>query len=232
MSLCCSATCNPIRVCNSEMWESKEVWPLLLFIFTHSDPIVRVSFSVRAISYPFDPLVCLFRRMTWCMWRRSRTICLSLAFVTVSLHLLLALVTLSIPHLPCDAPLPPEMSFRVLAHNANASARDGGHGEPPTDAIQGDSSSQDCRRGAKVNVQRLPYKRLTRKGDERATENNTESNANQMERWESDMLKLKALFDHPLYNTPRPAAPEDDWLLKVKPKTKPSQRSSQMWSAL
>ncbi|XP_043971489.1 extracellular serine/threonine protein kinase FAM20C-like [Gambusia affinis] len=170
-------------------------------------------------------------RMTRRMWRRSRTICLSLAFMTVFLHLLLALVTLSIPHLPCDAPLPPEMHFRVLARNANASARDGGHAEPPTDALQGNSSNQDGRREAKVNVQRLPYKRLTWKGDKRATENNTESNANQTERWESDMLKLKALFDHPLYNTSRPAVPEDDWLLKVKPKIKPSQRSSQMWES-
>ncbi|XP_054896857.1 extracellular serine/threonine protein kinase FAM20C-like [Poeciliopsis prolifica] len=169
--------------------------------------------------------------MTWYMWRRSRTICLSLAFVTVFLHLLLALVTLSVPHLPCDAPLPPEMHFRVLARNANTSARDGGHVEPPTDARLGDSSNQDGRREAKVNVHRLPYKRLIWKGDRQETENNTESNGNQTERWESDMLKLKALFDHPLYNTPRAAVAEDDWLLKMKPKIKPSQRSSQMWES-
>uniref|UniRef100_A0A3B3CBD8 Family with sequence similarity 20 member C, like n=1 Tax=Oryzias melastigma TaxID=30732 RepID=A0A3B3CBD8_ORYME len=53
--------------------------------------------------------------------------------------------------------------------------------------------------------------------------------ANQTERLESDLLKLKALFDHPLYNMPKPSIPEDDWLLKVKPKGKQSERSSLMW---
>uniref|UniRef100_A0A3Q2UA59 Family with sequence similarity 20 member C, like n=1 Tax=Fundulus heteroclitus TaxID=8078 RepID=A0A3Q2UA59_FUNHE len=43
------------------------------------------------------------------------------------------------------------------------------------------------------------------------------------------MSKLKALFDHPLYNMPRPAVPEDDRLLKVKPKGKPIEKSSLMW---
>ncbi|KAM4750013.1 dynein heavy chain domain-containing protein 1 [Anableps anableps] len=165
--------------------------------------------------------------MTWCMWRRSRTICLSLAIITVFLHLLLVLVTLSIPHLPCDTPLPPDRHFRDLAHN---SERVGGHAELPTDTLQRDSSNQDGEGEGKINVQRLPYKRLTLKGDKHAL-NNTVNAANQMERWESDLLKLKALFDHPLYNMPRPTVTEDDWLLKVKPKIKPSQTSSQMWKS-
>lgn len=44
------------------------------------------------------------------------------------------------------------------------------------------------------------------------------------------MSKLEALFDHPLYNMADPHIPEEDWLLKVKPKVKASEKSSQMWS--
>ncbi|KAF7217826.1 extracellular serine/threonine protein kinase FAM20C-like [Nothobranchius furzeri] len=57
------------------------------------------------------------------------------------------------------------------------------------------------------------------------------SGADRSGSWESDLLKMKALFDHPLYSTPRPAVPEDDWLLKVKPKVKASEKSSLMWKS-
>ncbi|MEQ2241249.1 hypothetical protein ILYODFUR_023474 [Ilyodon furcidens] len=169
--------------------------------------------------------------MTWCMRRRSGTICLSLAFITIFLHLLLALVTLSFPHLPCDSPLPPKTHFRDLAHTSYTSVGVRGLAEPPTDTVQRDSSNQDGEREAKRNVQRLPYKHLISKGGKHALNNNTVRVGNQTEPWESDLLKLKALFDHPLYNMPRPAVPEDDWLMKVKPKVKPIERSSQMWES-
>lgn len=163
------------------------------------------------------------------MWRRSRTICLSLAFTTVFLHLLLALVTLSIPHLPCDIQLPPKTHFRDLATDASVRVR--GHAELPADALQKESSNQDGEREAEIIAQRVPHKRLTLRGDKHAANNDTVKAANQTERLESDLLKLKALFDHPLYNLPRPAVTEEDILLKVKPKIKPSQRSSQIWQS-
>ncbi|CAL8287833.1 unnamed protein product [Arctogadus glacialis] len=41
--------------------------------------------------------------------------------------------------------------------------------------------------------------------------------------------KLQAFFSHPLYNLPSPAVPEEDWLLRVKPKAQPSKESSLFW---
>ncbi|KAM4584776.1 extracellular serine/threonine protein kinase FAM20C [Odontesthes bonariensis] len=151
--------------------------------------------------------------MTWLMHRRSRTICLCLAFITIFLHLLLALVLLSSHHLPCEPPLPPRIHvLRDLALTNTNSAGIRGLAEPPTDTIKKNSSYEDAKKDAKGQVQSLSYKSLSVKKS-----------------LESDLLKLEALFDHPLYNTPKPTIPEDDWLLRVKPKVKPSERSSQMW---
>uniref|UniRef100_A0A672ZHQ4 Family with sequence similarity 20 member C, like n=1 Tax=Sphaeramia orbicularis TaxID=375764 RepID=A0A672ZHQ4_9TELE len=51
------------------------------------------------------------------MRRRSRTICLYLAIITIFLHLVLVLFSASMYHLPCDPPLPTRMSIhRELAH--------------------------------------------------------------------------------------------------------------------
>ncbi|XP_069545654.1 extracellular serine/threonine protein kinase FAM20C-like [Brachyistius frenatus] len=145
--------------------------------------------------------------MMWRMCRRSRTICLSLAFITVFLHLLLALVSLSIYHQPCDPPQTPRTHIlRDLARTNSISAGVRGLAEPPTDNAQRHSSNKDAKKDAKGHVQTLSDKGLS-----------------------SDLSKLEALFDHPLYNTLSPAVPEDDWLLKVKPKLKASEKSSMMW---
>ncbi|XP_072240770.1 extracellular serine/threonine protein kinase FAM20C-like [Leuresthes tenuis] len=173
--------------------------------------------------------------MTWRVRRRSRTICLSLAFITIFLHLLLALVLLSTHHLPCDPPLPPKIHvLRDLAHtNTTSSAGIRGSAELPTDTLQKDSSHEDAKKDNKGQVHSLSYKSLSVKEDKNtpATMATTESrySASQTESLESDLLKLEALFDHPLYNMPKPTIPEDDWLLRVKPKVKASERSSQMW---
>uniref|UniRef100_A0A665SV34 Extracellular serine/threonine protein kinase FAM20C-like n=1 Tax=Echeneis naucrates TaxID=173247 RepID=A0A665SV34_ECHNA len=116
----------------------------------------------------------------WWMRRRSRTICLSLAFITIFLHLFLALVSLSTYHQPCDHSLPPKTTFvRDLARTNHTAVGIRDVAEPPAG--------------------------------------------------NSDLSKLEALFDHPLYNVPSPPVPEDDWLLKVKPKIEASEMSSQIW---
>ena len=171
------------------------------------------------------------------MWRmrcRSRTICLSLAFVTVFLHLLLALVSLPTYNEPCDPPLTPRKHIlRDLAHNDYTSVGISGPAEPPT---RRDSSNKDASKDARGPVETLsgvglPVKEeayasvdmpvdVGRHGTERAAP------------VEPDLSKLEALFDHPLYNMPPPPVPEEDWLLKVKPKVKASEKSSQMWSVI
>ncbi|KAK5898687.1 hypothetical protein CesoFtcFv8_008239 [Champsocephalus esox] len=49
---------------------------------------------------------------------------------------------------------------------------------------------------------------------------------------ESDRRKMEALFDHALYNMPGPPVPEEDRLLKVKPRVHSSDKSSQMWASV
>ncbi|KAM9770129.1 extracellular serine/threonine protein kinase FAM20C-like [Menidia menidia] len=162
---------------------------------------------------------------------RSRTICLSLAIITIFLHLLLAIALLSTHHLPCDPPLPPKTHFLKDSGctNCNTVGVKGPAG-PLTDTIQKDFSSKDAKKDTKGQVKKLSYKSWPVKGGRPApVATATAQGHNQTESFESDLSKLVALFDHPLYNIPKPTIPEEDWLLKVKPKVKASERSSQMW---
>ncbi|XP_029359475.1 extracellular serine/threonine protein kinase FAM20C [Echeneis naucrates] len=142
--------------------------------------------------------------MMWWMRRRSRTICLSLAFITIFLHLFLALVSLSTYHQPCDHSLPPKTTFvRDLARTNHTAVGIRDVAEPPAGNAKKDPE------GHPSVWPPLDAKRA--------------------ESLESDLSKLEALFDHPLYNVPSPPVPEDDWLLKVKPKIEASEMSSQIW---
>lgn len=169
-----------------------------------------------------------FSWMSWSMRHRSRTICLSLAFVTIFFHLLLALVSLSIRHLPCDAPLPPRTHvLRDLAH-ANTSKGIRENSELSAGNIKREASYEDGEKDLKSNA--FPSQTVPVKGNKNTIPLQMAKGRHGNESLESDLLKLKALFDHPLYNMPMPAVPEDDWLLTVKPKVKKRARSSQMWS--
>uniref|UniRef100_A0A3Q3WYT6 FAM20 C-terminal domain-containing protein n=1 Tax=Mola mola TaxID=94237 RepID=A0A3Q3WYT6_MOLML len=158
------------------------------------------------------------------MRSRSRTICLSLAFVTVSLYLLLALVSLSIHHQPCDPSRWPQTHIlRELAHTNSTSAGTSG---PTYITHGGDSSLKDDSKEAKDSVRALSDALSSVKRGKNASVNTT---ADHTESVESGLSKLEALFDHPLYNMPGPPVHEDDWLLRVKSKVKASEKSSQMW---
>ncbi|XP_034442410.1 extracellular serine/threonine protein kinase FAM20C-like [Hippoglossus hippoglossus] len=159
--------------------------------------------------------------MMRCLRRRSRTICLSLAFITVFLHLLLALASLSIYQLPCDSPPSPNI-LRALARSSFAPTGLSGLADPPADTTQRDSSDVDASKDGKGRVGTAPAS-VEVAGSRGHHDNNG------AEPLESGMSKLEALFDHPLYNTPGPAVLEDDWLLRVKPKVKAAEESSQMW---
>lgn len=160
-----------------------------------------------------------------------------MAFVTIFLHLLLALVSLSIYHQPCDPPLPPRtQNLRDLALTNYISVGISSLAESPTDTTQRDSSNLDAKKDAKGHVQTLPGKGLSVKENKKASMNMTVSyfrdGASKAEPLEFGLSKLVALFEHPLYNMPSPPIPEEDWLLKVKPKVKAREKSSQMWSVL
>ncbi|XP_078022513.1 extracellular serine/threonine protein kinase FAM20C [Epinephelus lanceolatus] len=172
--------------------------------------------------------------MMWRMRCRSRTICLSLAFITIFLHLLLAFVSLPIYHQPCDPPLLPRTHIlRDLAHTDYTSMGIRHPAEPLTDTRQIDYSDKGASKDAKGHVQTLSDVGLS-VTERTYTSMDTPVNVgrygiNQAEPVESGLSKLELLFDHPLYNMPSPPIPEGDWLLKVKPQIKASEKSSQMW---
>ncbi|XP_061840660.2 extracellular serine/threonine protein kinase FAM20C-like [Nerophis lumbriciformis] len=155
-----------------------------------------------------DGLPC--KAMMWRMCRRSRTICLSLALISIFLHLLLALVSLSLYRQPCDPPLTPWT--HVLKRLVNKSGSSTGIGGPTISP-----TSTENRVGTPRN------KLLSGKSEGIAP-----VKAPLAEQLAAGLSKLGALFDHPLYDVPTTAMHEDDWLLRVKPKRK-SERSSQMW---
>ncbi|KAK5873344.1 hypothetical protein PBY51_018392 [Eleginops maclovinus] len=164
---------------------------------------------------------------------RSRTICLSLAFFSIFFHVLLVLVSLPIYQQPCDPLLHPRTNIlRELAHSEQSSVGSEGPAETSTErqASSKDASkdaSTDASRDAKGGELTLSDGGVSLKGgrfgamDVAVTE--------RAGRLESDQKKLEALFDHPLYNMPSPSVPEEDRLLKFKPKVQSSEKSSQMW---
>lgn len=189
-----------------------------------------LSLLPSLLSPPLTQSLSPLCRMMWRMRRRSRTICLSLALISIFLHLLLALVSLSSYHQPCDPPPPLRTQFlRDLARTNYTSTDVGSPAELPAHTTQRDSHiGLNASKGAEVHTQALPD--LSVNGAE-----NADTLAAAVERDEalvSTLSKLEALFDHPLYNLPSPPIPEEDWLLKVKPKLKASEKSSQMWSVL
>ncbi|KAJ4920671.1 hypothetical protein JOQ06_005142 [Pogonophryne albipinna] len=151
---------------------------------------------------------------------RSRTICLSLAFFTVFFHLLLVLVSLPINQQSCDPPLTPRTNIlRELANKDQSSVGSDGPAEASTGR---QASSKDARMDSRKDASKD-----TRGGfDPMDVSSVTERSL------ESDQRKMEALFDHPLYNMPGPPVPEEDRLLKVKPRVHSSDKSSQMWVSL
>lgn len=220
------------RPCSSFCW--------LCFAFIAPHHMASLIFSQHVLknlshhsffSSPDPPLSTV---MMWRMRCRSRTICLSLAFVTVFLHLLLALVSLPTYNEPCDPPLPPRTHIlRDLARNDYTSVGISGPAEPPT---LRDSSDKDANKDAKGHVETLSGVGVSVKEAKYDSMdmpvNVGRYGTNRAAPVESGLSKLEALFDHPLYNMPTPPIPEEDWLLKVKPKVKASEKSSQMWSVI
>lgn len=155
---------------------------------------------------PFLPLLLVSRRMMWRMRRRSRTICLSLALVSIFLHLLLMFVSLSLYHQPCDPP--PLTQTPFAKHLANKSYGFMGA------AVVAESTDGPQRHSPGVPLDHFQGGRIK---------------AAIVEPLASSLAKLQALFKHPLYNAPTSAVQDEDLLLKVIPKLR-SERSSQMWS--
>ncbi|XP_062311759.1 extracellular serine/threonine protein kinase FAM20C-like [Osmerus eperlanus] len=213
--------------------------------------------------------------MRWSTRRCSRTICLSLAFSSVLLHLLL----LSLPVLqpPCEPnPAPRSQSLRALGANhvyrGSQDHLDSGPPEPShaspdrwplkrmdvqidpfqvldmETAVNMEAGLEEAElEEAELHEAELEEAELDEVGlEEEALEQEAleeaeleearleearleEARLEEARLEEAGLSQLEELFDHPLYNLPGPPLEEDDWLLKVKPKLRASEKSSQMW---
>lgn len=157
--------------------------------------------------------------MIWRLRSRSRTICLSLAFVTASLYLLLLLASHNIYLRPCDTLLPPKT--HILRDLARRNFSSVGVND------QAGAAPRDSSRKVKDHAEALSDGTTA---SAKAPDSAGRYGAEPPESVESGFSKLEALFNHPLYNLSQPPIPEEDQLLKVRAKVKASMRSSQMWS--
>ncbi|XP_056157623.1 dynein heavy chain domain-containing protein 1 [Lampris incognitus] len=171
--------------------------------------------------------------MRWYVCRRSRTLCLSFAFATVFLHLLFLLVSFSARRHPCDpqSSSPPAKTdiFRGPAHAGFYSTGVSGIAKPPVDTAERDVSDT----AAGGDPEEPPAARKAdaegRRGGGGHASLDTAAEAGQSGHKTRGPTKFEALFSHPLYNMPVPPVPEEDMLLKVKPRPKTGDRSSQEW---
>lgn len=126
--------------------------------------------------------------------RSTRSIYLSLACLSLTIHLLLAFFCLSILQTACI--LPPSYSARdpvPVQHGSRPSPLDG-------------EQHQTTAQGRRPAEEGPPFG---------GTEKKFTSSGKAAEEVKG-RSKLEALFRHQLYNQPRPQLLEDDWLLRVK----------------
>lgn len=133
--------------------------------------------------------------------RSTRSIYLGLAFLSLALHLLLALFCLSVLQTACVLPTSSSSSSSSLRtdtqrHQSNTSSS---HKLP---------TSPQNEEHHKLNAV-LHHK-------ERDSLSGTTEREKKLIQKVNGRSKLEALFEHPLYNLPRPELQEDDWLLRVK----------------
>ncbi|XP_061086505.1 extracellular serine/threonine protein kinase FAM20C [Conger conger] len=146
--------------------------------------------------------------------RCSRPLCLLLACLSLALHLLLALLSLSLFQTTCGPPPHPRTeSLRALVDTSLT---------PP------EAGSLDTGAGRGGSSARLPpgHSAPPLEGGPIASLNMAAKMDRLGKSVGAGLPKLSALFSHPLYNLPRPALHEDDWLLKVKPKVQASDGDS------
>ncbi|XP_031666902.1 extracellular serine/threonine protein kinase FAM20C [Oncorhynchus kisutch] len=184
--------------------------------------------------------------MRWCTRRRSRTVCLSLVVASLSLHLLLIILSRSVYQNHCDAPSPRQTHLHTLRAlvDTNYTSRmldnHASYAKTPPDTRKVNSSHMDSNGPQKMSEKdAVTTKMAVKVGHGHKEEGPVDTHTMTVRVGKfgsmgikpmgSGMSKLEALFSHPLYNMPTPPIHEDDWLLKVKPKGKARETSTQMW---
>ncbi|KAJ8406689.1 hypothetical protein AAFF_G00296050 [Aldrovandia affinis] len=162
-----------------------------------------------------------------CLHRCSRPVCLLLACLSLALHLLLALFSFSVNQTSCSPqPRPGTQSLRAVA-GTNFTSLEAGSAKRDPDAGRGGSPPLSASR----DHQEVPAQLHAGSRDSPLEERLGSLNrVGRLALPGASLSKLQALFSHPLYSLPRPPLQDDDWLLKVKPKVKDSNRdSTQDW---
>ncbi|XP_062404509.1 extracellular serine/threonine protein kinase FAM20C-like isoform X2 [Sardina pilchardus] len=171
--------------------------------------------------------------MRWCTRGRVRTLCLGLACLSVLLHVLLVMLTLSVYQTPCEphSQLPGE-TIRALA-DPNAAPRSDSHGKAPSDPRQPGVSSRDVSGDHKMAAQTREESSAVKQGGIVEPLGETVKvkpvSSPELQPLKPNLTQLEALFAHPLYNLPGAPLQEEDWLLRVKPKVKENELDSPQW---
>uniref|UniRef100_A0A7N8YEH4 Family with sequence similarity 20 member C, like n=1 Tax=Mastacembelus armatus TaxID=205130 RepID=A0A7N8YEH4_9TELE len=144
--------------------------------------------------------------------RSTRSIYLSLACLSLALHLLLAFFCLSVLQTACVLPTSSSSSSipkadtlhrQPVFHASSSSAASSSHKLPTSDKHH------------KLNSNTWHHVGKGSLG-EAAEQEKTLIGAGKVIQKVKGHSKLEALFRHPLYNLPRPEPQKDDWLLRVK----------------
>uniref|UniRef100_A0A672Y319 FAM20 C-terminal domain-containing protein n=1 Tax=Sphaeramia orbicularis TaxID=375764 RepID=A0A672Y319_9TELE len=147
------------------------------------------------------------------MGRSTRSIYLSLACLSLALHILLAFFCLSVLQTAC---VPPTSSSSSSA-SSSIPRKDTHHHQlvsNSSSSLKPSPSSHEEQH--KLNASTLRHKwKDSRFGEEKEGEKKPSRGGNGIQKVR-DQSKLEALFKHPLYNLPHPELQEDDWLLRVK----------------
>ncbi|KAM9746083.1 extracellular serine/threonine protein kinase FAM20C-like [Menidia menidia] len=148
----------------------------------------------------------------------TRSICLGLACLSLSLHLLLALFCLAALQTTCVPPTPSSSASSPV---------------PRTDTLHHRSVSHSSSSSAASSSKKLPTVPQTeeRKVAPSIFDHEELGSFSDAARAGEPNLtgpsKLEELFKHPLYNLPRPEMQQDDWLLRVKTEEDAKVRESQ-----
>ncbi|XP_038136285.1 extracellular serine/threonine protein kinase FAM20C [Cyprinodon tularosa] len=143
----------------------------------------------------------------------TRSVYLGLACISLTLHLLLAVFCLSVLQSACILPSSSSSTsssvprIEPLSHTSSSSAAASLSNKQPTNHQHGE------RHQPSVGTFHHNGNGSLSKDTEQAKELIGAGKVIPKERGHS---KLEELFKHPLYNLPRPALQEDDWLLRLK----------------
>lgn len=145
--------------------------------------------------------------------RSTRSIYLGLACLSLALHLLLAFFCLSVLQTACVLPTSSSSSVprtdtqhhQSISHSSSSSAVSS-HKLP---TISQNEEHHKLNATTFHPKEKDPFSGATERGKKLIGAGKTIQKV-------KGRSKLEALFEHPLYNLPRPELQEDDWLLRLK----------------